>query len=80
MFFSPITTRTERTNGADREDLLLGNLFAGRQMRLHSEIYNSLLTTLSLNPKKKHFKKIVEYVRVHEPVEEVGQILLNQII
>ena len=80
MFFSPITTRAERANGADREDLLLGNLFAGRQMRMHGEIYNSLLMTLSLNPKKKHYKKIVEYLRVHEPVEEVSQVLLDHII
>ena len=80
MFFSPITTRAERANGADRGDLMLGNLFAGRKMRMHPEVYNSLLTTLSLNPKKKHFKKIVEYVRLHEPVEEVSQVLLNHII
>ena len=80
MFFSPITTRAERANGADRGNLLLGNLFSDRKMQLHEEIYNSLLMTLSLNPKKKHYKKIVEYIQVHEPVEKVNQILLDHIV
>ena len=80
MFFSPITTRAERANGADRENLLFGNLFADRKMQLHGDIYGSLLMTLSLNPKKKHYKKMIEYIRVHEPVNEVSQILLDHII
>lgn len=80
MFFSPITTRAERANGADRENLLFGNLFADRKMQLHGDIYGSLLMTLSLNPKKKHYKKMIEYIRVHEPVNEVSQILLDHIV
>ena len=80
MFFSPITTRAERAKGADRGNLLLGNLFSDRKMQLHEEIYNSLLVTLSLNPKKKHYKKILEYIQVHEPVEKVSQTLLDHIV
>lgn len=81
MFFSPITTRPMRSEkGADRENLLLGNIFAGRKMQLHEDIYNSLLVTLSLNPKKKHYKKIIEYIRQHEAVEGVSQTLLDHLV
>jgi len=49
-------------------------------MSLSDDIYRSLLETMSINPKKKHFKKICEYVRKHEKIEDVKPVLLDHII
>ena len=62
MFVSPKRTREIRKEGA----LLEGNLFAEKKLQLHPAVYKSLLETLVMRPKKKHFKKIVEYIRTYE--------------
>ena len=59
IFMSPITTEAERKEAST---LLAGNLFAEKNMKMHSLIYKNLLQTLTVRPKKKHFKKIVEYI------------------
>ncbi len=63
MFTSPITTKEER-KGRDHEDetILHGNIFADKKISLTYFGYKSLLETLILNPKKKHFKKVVAHL------------------
>lgn len=75
IFFSPLTTEDQRK---DNEDLLAGNLFAQKQMQIHPLIYKNLLETLTLKPKKKHFKKLIEYIRKNE--KDVKPQLLDQLI
>jgi len=33
-----------------------------------------------MQPKKKHYKKVVEYIRAHEPVNEVPEHIIDQMI
>lgn len=49
-------------------------------MSLPSEVYTSLLQTVAVLPKKKHFKKIVNYMLKHENVENIPNHVINQII
>ena len=80
IFCSPIITAEQRATGDDKTNLLLGNIFADKKMSMPLEVYKSLLQTLTVQPKKKHFKKIVEYIKKFEPVERVTPQLLDQII
>ena len=61
IFCSPITTKSLR-KAEDKDDLLAGNLFASNQIDLPTEAYKSLLQTVALVPKKKHYKKIVDHI------------------
>lgn len=56
IFCSPVTTKETRK---DSDNLLVGNLFLNDKQNLGPAVYRSLLETVSLYPKKKHFKKIV---------------------
>lgn len=58
IFCSPITTKEERKD-KDNDYPLFGNIFAQKKVGLTFFGYKSLLETLILHPKKKHFKKIV---------------------
>lgn len=80
IFCSPTVTKEARAAGDDKVNLLLGNIFAERGMSLPMDIYRSLLQTLAVRPKKKHFKKIVAYIREHEPIERVSPQLLDQLV
>ena len=62
MFNSPLTTKEERANGNDKENVLVGNIFAQKQVPLTYFGYKSLLETLVLDPKKKHLKKVVAHL------------------
>lgn len=62
MFCSPLTTKDERAGGKDHEDLLIGNIFAQKQVPLTYFGYKSLLETLVLDPKKKHLKKVINHL------------------
>jgi len=77
IFCSPMATRDQR---AGDKDLLAGNIFAQKKMQLPLDVYRSLLQTLAVRPKKKHFKKVVEYLTTHEPVSRLTPQLLDQII
>jgi len=46
--------------------LLAGNLFARDGINLGPQAYRSLLETVALHPKKKHFKKIIEHLIKYE--------------
>jgi len=41
MFFSPIITQEQRSQGA--KNLLDGNIFSEKDMRMHNDVYKSLL-------------------------------------
>lgn len=58
MFTSPITTQAERKK-QDKDNLLAGNIFKDSEMKMPHEAYVSLLQTVALKPKKKHYKKIL---------------------
>ena len=89
MFCSPISTKTQRKSTSSDgkvvsldvgENILLGNIFADKNMTLHPMIYKNLLDTLGMMPKKKYFKKIVEYIQKYENEKEVQPLMLDQII
>jgi len=60
--------------------LLSGNIFADKEMRLPADVYEGLFQTLALQPKKKHYKKVIEYIRAHEPVEEVPEHIIDKMV
>ena len=59
IFCSPIVTKELRKGN---KDLMDGNLFARDGMNLGNDFYRSLLETITLYPKKKHYKKIVQHL------------------
>jgi len=71
MFVSPIKTKKER-KGNDGDDLLTGNLFHELPgFKMPEQAYGSLLQSVALNPKKKHYKKILQFLVLHEKPAEV---------
>jgi hypothetical protein len=79
MFTSPITTKTLRKL-RDSEDLLVGNIFHRTDFaKMPKQAYMSLLQTAALQPKKKHFKKIVQYLVLNELPSEVSPELIDMI-
>jgi hypothetical protein len=57
MFVSPISTMQQRKKH-DKDDLLIGNIFHElRDFKMPKQAYISLLQTVALQPKKKHYKK-----------------------
>ena len=77
LFCSPLTTKDER-QGKDRENPLVGNLFPRVSLTYHG--YRSLLETLVLEPKKKHFKKVLAHIIEHEPKDKVDPVLISLIV
>jgi hypothetical protein len=80
MFSSPVTTKAERAGGNDREDVLLGNIFAQKKVSVTYFGYKSLLETLVLDPKKKHLKKVIAHLSEFESKEKVDSSIINLII
>lgn len=78
MFCSPLSTKEARKEGNDSKNLLLGNIFDAKGVELPLEIYNSLLHTVMINPKKKHFKKILAYLQKNEPEEKITPALIDK--
>lgn len=77
LFCSPLTTKDER-QGKDRDSPLVGNLFPHTSVTYHG--YRSLLETLVLEPKKKHFKKVLAHLIEHEPKEKLDPVLISLIV
>lgn len=77
IFFSPLTTEEERKAGNDKENLLLGNIFALKKISMPIEFYRSVLQTLMIKDKKKHFKKLVAYITEIEEPSNISPVLLN---
>ncbi|CDW78620.1 UNKNOWN [Stylonychia lemnae] len=81
MFMSPITTKDLRKDGQDEgENILIGNIFAQKRVPLTYFGYKSILETLALHPKKKHFKKVVKHLLEFEQKENIDAELLDMII
>ena len=59
---------------------MLGNIFAEKKVGLTYFGYKSLLETLALQPKKKHFKKIIAHMQEYEKKEEIDQTIINLIV
>jgi len=78
MFASPITTKAERKMN-EAEDVLAGNLFQDDDFKMPKQAYISLLQSVALKPKKKHFKKILQYVITNKRPEDVPSDLINLI-
>jgi uncharacterized protein YeeX (DUF496 family) len=76
MFFSPLTTKEQRK---DAEDLLEGNIFCKDEINLPSQVYQSLLETMVLYPKKKHFKKLIQHLIRFNQKDQVAPELLTLI-
>jgi len=79
MFMSPITGKEER-KGNDKENLLYGNIFAPKKISLTYFGYKSLLETLILDPKKKHFKKVIAYLMAYEDKEKIDPEIFELIV
>lgn len=77
MFFSPLSTKEQR-KGA--EDLLEGNLFAKDGINLGPQVYRSLLETMALYPKKKHYKKLMQHVIQYEDKNNISAELMKLLI
>lgn len=60
-FCSPLITKDIRKEN-DKDNLLAGNIYTNKDLTLPMDAYRSLLQTVSLNPKKKHFKKILQHL------------------
>lgn len=80
IFFSPLCTRELRAGGNDKNNLLYGNIFADKKVSLPEEVYRSLLQTLVINPKKKHYKKLIAYIKEVERPERVTPTLLDRVV
>jgi hypothetical protein len=49
-------------------------------MKLDKDVYISLLHTLKMKQKKKHFKKVVAYIRKFSDPNDLSPKLIDQII
>lgn len=79
MFVSPLSTKSQRKRN-DKDDLLIGNIFNDLQdFKMPKQAYISLLQTVALQPKKKHYKKIVQYVVLNEGPSELSSDLIDMI-
>jgi len=78
IFCSPISTKELRKE-KEGDDILAGNIFAKEGINLGPSVYRSLLETVALHPKKKHFKKIVAHLMQFESKENVESQLIDLI-
>jgi len=76
MFCSPFT----KVSAEGDTDLLAGNIFAQKKVRFSPQVYESLLNTNVIKPKKKHFKKIIQYMRTMEDGSQVSPILIDLVV
>ena len=79
IFCSPLLIKEER-KGHDRENVLLGNIFADKKVSLTYFGYKSLLETILLDPKKKHLKKIIAHMTEYEDKVNVDPSLIDMIV
>jgi len=78
-FCSPQLTKNER-KGRDRQEPLYGNVFAKKGISLGSKVYRSLLETVALYTKKKHFKKILNHLMQFEDAENIDSSIVDLIV
>ena len=46
-------------------------------INLDNDVYVSLLETIALNPKKKHFKKLIQHLLMYKDVASVDSKLID---
>ena len=76
MFWSPKINEKERKD-LEKKDLLAGNLFNNHMSTIG---YRSLLHSVLLTGKKKHFKKIIEHMSKHLKPEDINDELVQKTI
>ena len=60
--------------------MLIGNIFHDLQdFKMPKQAYISLLQSVALQPKKKHYKKIIQYVVLNEGPSELSSDLIDMI-
>jgi len=64
----------------DSDYLLDGSLFAREGINLGPMVYRSLLETIALYPKKKHYKKVTQHLIHYEDKENVTGDLMRILI
>jgi hypothetical protein len=74
MFCSPKLTQEERTAGTD---LLEGNIFDNQVSKIG---YQSLLHSVLVNGKKKHFKKTLEHMQKYMDSSEINDEIVSKVI
>lgn len=79
MFCSPVTTKEIRKK-SDRENLMAGNIFMLQDFNMPTDGYKSLLQTVSLHPKKKHLKKIIQHLQQCVEPKDVDPELIDMIV
>lgn len=78
IFCSPYTKINK--DAADSKDLLANNLFAQKKVKLSPQVYESLLHTNIVRPKKKHFKKIIQYMRQFEDASRMTPEIVDLVV
>ena len=76
VFMSPLTTKADRKQN-DSEDILAGNIF---DCKLPLRVYLSLIRTLRLTGKKKHFKKLWAHMRRHLEPADFSKEMLKELL
>lgn len=77
LFMSPISTKAKRKKS---NELLAGNIFAKEGIDLSTDVYQSLLETLALKPKKKHYKKLIQHIIDFKAKDKVEPKLIDMLI
>ena len=80
MFCSPFTKLSDAADSSDNTNLLAGNIFAHKNVQFSPQVYESLLNTNIIRPKKKHFKKIIQYMRTVEDASQVSPKLIDLVV
>lgn len=77
---NPITTAEAKQLSQDKENILSGNLFADKRVSLGSDAYKSMCETMTLRPKKKNLKKLIEYIDTVESKENMDKEVIDRIV
>lgn len=79
MFVSPVSTKQLRKQ-QDKDDLLVGNIFHDQEsFKMPKQAYISLLQSVSIQPKKKHYKKIIQFMVLNESANELSSDLIDML-
>ena len=56
---------------------MAGNIFAQKNIKFDNEINFNLLHTLKMKPTKKHFKKVVAYIRKFNEPKDISPKIID---
>jgi PHD/YefM family antitoxin component YafN of YafNO toxin-antitoxin module len=80
IFMTPITTAELKKQSEDKDDLLVGNLFAKNKVPLGSDAYKSICETMTLRPKKKNLKRLIQYIDTVESKETMDKEVIDRLV